>query len=174
MSGAEHTTRPAHTALIAGAIACAMALMLALTPLRAQAESPAGDMPQMVQVVPSSKSFAQTLAAFRAEVAAAGWSILNENNMAGVLSARGYTLDPVMIFDVCSGKYSAQILGDDVARPMSAFMPCRVSIYQTSDGKVYITRMNTEAFAQMLDPMVAEVMLQSDAEISAIIDAAVK
>lgn len=173
MATALTPVQPVSRRALAGLVAFAVMVMLAFAPLQAQADGH-GEMPEMVQVVPSGKSFAETLDTFRAEVAEAGWSILNENNMAGVLSARGYTLDPVMIIDVCSGQYSAQILGSDEARPISAFMPCRVSIYQTSDGEVYIARMNTEAFAPMLDPMVAEVMLASDAEISAIIDATVQ
>ena len=132
-----------------------------------------GEMPEMVQVTQSPHSFAVTVDRFRTATEEAGWSLLNETNMAGVLSARGYTLDPVIIFDACSGQYSAQILGMDEARPISAFMPCRVSIYKTSGEEVFLSRMNTEAFAPMLAPEVAEVMLASDAEISEIIDTTV-
>jgi uncharacterized protein (DUF302 family) len=57
---------------------------------------------------------------------------------------------------------------------MSAFMPCRVSIYQTSDESVFIARMNSGAFTEMMDPMVAEVMAASDAEIAEIIEATIR
>ena len=159
------------TALVMAATLMAAA---SLMPQTASAEPAAGEMPEMVVLTQSPHSFAETVDAFRAAVAEGGWSLLNENNMAGVLSARGYTLDPVIIFDVCSGRYSAQILGHDEARPMSAFMPCRVSVYKTSEGEVFFARMNTAAFAAMLDPMVAEVMTASDAEISEIIDSVVR
>jgi uncharacterized protein (DUF302 family) len=102
-------------------------------------------------------------------VVKAGWSVLNVNNMAGVLSERGFTLDPVVILDVCSGKYSARILGNDDYRPISAFMPCRVSNYQTSGGEVFIARMNAAAFLEMMPPEVAEIMAASDEEIAEII-----
>lgn len=155
-------------------LAAALMVSINLIPQAAVAEQQDGEMPPMVQVIESPKSFAETVDAFRAEVDNAGWSLLNENNMAGVLSERGYTLDPVVIFDVCSGRYSAQILGNDEARPFSAFMPCRVSIYKTSDESVFIARMNTAAFADMMDPMVGEVMAASDAEISEIIAATIR
>ena len=151
--------------LLAGAI---------LIPQKAVAQQGEGEMPPMVQVVESPKSFAETVDAFRLEVEAAGWSLLNETNMAGVLSERGYTIEPVIIFDACSGRYSAQILGEDEARPMSAFMPCRVSIYQTSDESVFIARVNSGAFTEMMDPMVADVMAASDAEIAEIIEATIR
>jgi uncharacterized protein (DUF302 family) len=129
----------------------------------------AGEQPQLVQVVKSNKSFPETLKAFKEEAVTAGWSVLNANNMAGVLSERGFTLDPVVILDVCSGKYSARILANDEYRPVSAFMPCRVSIYQTSEGEVFIARMNTAAFLEMMPPEVAEIMAASDEEIAEII-----
>ncbi len=133
------------------------------------AQGTAGDQPQLVQVAQSKKSFSETLKIFKEEVSKAGWSVLNANNMAGVLSERGFTLHPVVILDICSGKYSARILGKDEYRPISAFMPCRVSIYQTSDGKVFIARMNTGAFVKMMPSEVAEVMLASDDEVAKII-----
>ncbi|WP_018233320.1 DUF302 domain-containing protein [Thioalkalivibrio thiocyanodenitrificans] len=149
-----------------------LGLLLALAwalPGLVMAQGGAADQPQLVQVVKSNKSFPETLRVFREEVVKAGWSVLNVNNMAGVLSERGFTLDPVVILDVCSGKYSARILGNDDYRPISAFMPCRVSIYQTSGGEVFIARMNTGAFVDMMPPEVAEIMSASDSEIEEII-----
>lgn len=142
-------------------------------PVAAEAP-PSGEPSQLVEVVKSSKSFPETLKAFKAEVRSAGWSLLNSNNMAGILSERGFTLDPVVILDVCSGQYSARILSNDAYRPISAFMPCRVSIYQTSEGEVFIARMNVSAFVAMMPPEVAEVMIASDAEISKIIEKAIR
>lgn len=67
-----------------------------------------------------------------------------------------------------------RILRNDDYRPVSAFMPCRVSIYQTSAGQVFVARMNTGAFTDMMPPEVAEVMAASDAEIAEIIARAVR
>jgi uncharacterized protein (DUF302 family) len=128
-----------------------------------------GAEPQMVEVVQSNKTFPDTLKTFKEEIGKAGWSVLNANNMAGVLSERGFMLHPVVILDVCSGQYSARILGNDEYRPISPFMPCRVSIYQTSDGRVFVARMNTSAFAGLMPPEVAEMMAASDREIDRVI-----
>lgn len=130
--------------------------------------------PQPILVTQSNKSFAATVESFKAEVKAAGWSILNYHNMAGILSEKGFTLHPVLIFDVCSGRYSARILAKDEYRMISALMPCRVSIYQTSDSKVFIARMNVQAFAPMMPKEVAEIMQASSREIEAIIAKVVK
>lgn len=154
------------TIILKGIILLALTLLLSG---QAMAGEEADDLHQMVQVERSNKSFPQTLESFKEEADKAGWSVLNVNNMAGVLSRRGYTLDPVVILDVCSGKYSAQILGNDDYRPISAFMPCRVSIYQTSEGEVFIARLNTGVFLEMMPPEVADVMSASDEEVARII-----
>jgi len=133
------------------------------------AQGVAEEQPDLVQIVESQKSFPETLKIFREEVIKAGWSVINVNNMAGVLSERGFTLHPVVIFDVCSGTYSARILSNDDYRPISAFMPCRVSIYRTSEGRVFIVRMNAGAFVDMMPPEAAEVMAASDGEVAKII-----
>lgn len=166
-------TTQAHTHSLRGfaLMACLLFMAAWLMPGVSQAQ---GNQPELVQVVKSNKSFAATLSSFKEEVGKAGWSVLNSNNMAGVLSERGFTLDPVVILDVCSGQYSARILGNDDYRPISAFMPCRVSIYKTSEGDVFVARMNTGAFVQMMPPEVAEVMEASDSEIAAIIERAVR
>ncbi len=152
--------------IIAGLMLFIVSMML---PSHAVAQGTEGDQLRLVLVAESTKSFPETLKTFKEEVSKGGWSIPNVKNMAGLLSEHGFTLHPIVILDVCSGKYSARILSKDEYRPFSAFMPCRVSIYQTSDGKVFITRMNTGAFVKMMPPEVAEVMSVADEEIAKII-----
>jgi len=149
-------------------------LLMAAWAIPGLAMAQGGEQHQMVLVVKSNKPFPDTLKSFKEEVSKGGWSVLNANNMAGVLSERGFTLAPVVILDVCSGSYSVRILAKDEYRPISAFMPCRVSIYQTSGGEVFLTRMNTGAFVRMMPPEVAEVMAASDKEIAKIIDRTVR
>jgi len=156
------------------AVGLMLVFMIWMFPGLALAHGPEGHQPNPVKVVQSQKSFPETLNAFKKEVRKAGWGIVNINNMAGMLSKRGFTLHPVVILDVCSGKYSAQILSKDDYRPISAFMPCRVSIYQTSEGKVFMARMNIGAFTNMMPPEVAKVMSASDEEITEIIDKTVQ
>lgn len=126
-------------------------------------------MPPMFLESTSPVDIAKTLDAFKAEVKAAGWTILGEHNMAGILSTKGYTLHPVIVIEICSGKYSAQLLARDETRYVTSMIPCRVAIYQTSDRKVIISRMNTAMFASMMQGVVAEVIKQSGSDVEAII-----
>ena len=126
-------------------------------------------MPPMFIENTSPADLPKTIAAFKAEAQAAGWSVLTEHNMAGILSARGYTLHPVIVIEVCSGKYSAQLLAKDETRHVASMIPCRVAVYQTSAGKVIISRMNTGMFASMMSGEVAQVIKMSGDEMEAII-----
>lgn len=125
--------------------------------------------PQMFLQTESPKSLPKTVQIFKEEVSAAGWSILNTTNMAGILSTKGYTLDPILIFDVCSGKYSARILAKDEYRFVTPLMPCRMSIYQTSKGKVIISRLNAKSMTPMFSGELADIMMKSSEELEEII-----
>ncbi len=144
--------------------------LLAPAVATAQTQTPATTKrPPMFIEDTSPADFATTVEVFKAEAKAAGWSILAEHNLAGILSTRGYTLHPVLVIEVCSGKYSAQLLEKDDTRYVASMIPCRVAIYQTSTGKVVISRMNTGMFASMMEGLVAEVIQKSGNEMEGII-----
>lgn len=126
-------------------------------------------MPQMFLEDTSPANFPATVEAFKAEVKASGWGILTVHNMAGILSSKGHTLQPILVIEACSGKYSAQLLKNDNTRYVSSMLPCRIAIYQTSAGKVIINRMNSVMFAGMTDGLVADVVKKSGTEMEAII-----
>ncbi len=126
---------------------------------------------QMFVETASPADMTDTVTVFMEEVEAAGWSHLTTHDMGEILAAQGFTLDPVLIVEVCSGKYSAQLLGNDDTRFVASMIPCRVAIYQTSEGQVIISRMNTTMMAGMMPPTVAEVITASGNEVEAIIEA---
>jgi uncharacterized protein (DUF302 family) len=75
----------------------------------------------------------------------------------------------MLVIEACSGKYSAKLLENDDTRYVASMIPCRVAIYQTSAGKVIISRMNSTLFAGMMDGVVADVIKQSGTDMEAII-----
>jgi len=147
-----------------------MLLFCAVSSARASQDLHSSLQRQMFLQTESPKGLYETVKVFKQEVAGAGWSILNMNNMAEILSEKGYTISPVLIFDVCSGKYSARILAKDEYRFVTPLMPCRVSIYQTSEGKVVIARLDPEGFGPLLSGELAEIMMQSSMEMEDIIE----
>ena len=143
-----------------------IAMAIIYTPALMASET---EQPQMFLLSESPKGFKETVKVFKEEVKKGEWSILNTTNLSGILSAKGFTLHPVLILDVCSGKYSAKILEKDEYRHVTPLMPCRTSIYKTSKGKVIIARLNAKAMAPMFEPGLAQIMLTSSDEIEKII-----
>lgn len=143
--------------------------------VQAQTKAPATPaMPVLFLEDTSPKPLVPTTEAFREAVRAAGWSILGVANMAGILSERGFTLHPVLVFDACSGRYSSELLARDETRFVASMIPCRVAIYQTSTGKVVISRMNSVAMAGMVGGPAGVVIRKSGEEMEMIIQATLK
>lgn len=145
-----------------------------MAPVHAQAPAKPGAPPQLFLEDTSPKALVPTVDAFKEQVKAAGWSILGVTNMAGILSERGFTLHPVLVFDACSGKYSADLLSKDETRFVASMIPCRVAIYQTSTGKVVISRMNSVAMAGMVGGHAGTVIKKSGEEMEQIVAATLK
>jgi uncharacterized protein (DUF302 family) len=53
-------------------------------------------------------------------------------------------------------------------------MPCRISVYEKSDGKVYIARLNASLLAGSFGGLTEEVMTQSFAEMENMLNPLVK
>jgi uncharacterized protein (DUF302 family) len=138
----------------------------------AQAQTSPGAKPAMPALFledTSPKPLVPTVGAFEETVRAHGWSMLGVTNMAGILSERGFTIHPVLIFEPCSGKFSADLLGRDETRFVASMIPCRVAIYQTSDGRVVISRVNSVAMADMVGGRAGSVMKQAGLGVEQII-----
>ena len=142
---------------------------------QAQTQAPAKPaMPAQFLEDTSPKALVPTTEAFREAVKAAGWSVLGVTNTAGILSERGFTLHPVLVFDACSGKYSADLLYKDETLFVASMIPCRVAVYQTSTGKVGISRMNSIAMADMVGGHAGTVIKKSGEEMEQIVKATLK
>ncbi len=119
----------------------------------------------------SSYSFDETVERFEAEVADAGWSVVVTHDMQEILEGHGHDVAAVKIFELCSSRYSAEVLAVDEARTISPMMPCRVSIYETTTGETYISRMNSQLMAKPFGGVIARVMDTAAVETEEIIEA---
>lgn len=107
-------------------LAITLWLFSSMASAQAKTQAPAKQpMPALFLEDNSPKPLVPTTEAFREAVNAAGWSVLGVTNMAGILSERGFTLHPVLVFDACSGKYSADLLSKDETRFVSSMIPCQ-------------------------------------------------
>ncbi len=118
----------------------------------------------------SNYDFDTTIERFEEELDAGGWSVLEIHDMQEVLDGHGHDVDSIKIYELCSSEYSAKILELDDERVVSPLMPCRVSIYEKSDGNTYISRMNSSLFARPFGGVINEVMQVAAEETEVIID----
>jgi len=102
----------------------------------------------------------ETVARIQQNVQAAGngWALSGLRDPIKPLKADGDDALPVLMIEACSTKYSGPILKDDKVRYLSLLMPCKISVYKKSDGKVYIGIMNAGLIGSLFGPMVGDIM----------------
>ena len=114
-------------------------------------------------VVPerSLKSFEATCEAVEQVVPAAeGWSFpMDSFDMSAKLEAKGGLPDNVKrirLYFICNPKVAKIVLG---AEPkLSAIMPCTWSVYELSDGSVWVAHMNIGLMSKMMGGVVGRSM----------------
>ena len=118
----------------------------------------------------SKYSFEETVAQFEATVAETeGWTILKTYDLQLSMEKHGYTVQPVKVFSLCNPAYSSKILFSNQERIVSSMMPCRVSIYVKTNGKTYISTMNSADMAKDMGGLVDDVMGKASSDIDEII-----
>ncbi len=86
------------------------------------------------------------------------WSPLALHDLKETLHKKGFEVLPVKVFEVCKGSLSVKMLERNSERLFSSLMPCRVSLYETSEGITKISRLNAAVMAKEYGGIVEEVM----------------
>jgi uncharacterized protein (DUF302 family) len=123
--------------------------------------------PRAIVVEDVSKAdFATTLKGLQEQLTKDGWNIVAEINLGERLAKKGVQIPGgLVILELTSGKYTVPLLKKDETRYVSALMPCSVSVYGMSDGRVIISRINAGMMAGMLEPQLAEAMKKAAAQL---------
>ena len=154
----------------------AFAMFLSMTLLAASmpvfAEPAAASAPTNPRAIVSENvsraSFADTLKALREQLTADGWNLLAEINLGERLAKKNVVIPGgLVILEMTSGGNTVPLLKNEETRYVSALMPCSVSVYGMSDGRVILSRMNANLLAGMLDPRLAEAMKKSATQLDA-------
>jgi uncharacterized protein (DUF302 family) len=67
-------------------------------------------------------------------------------------------MTPMKILSLCKPVYAYDILKNDNDKRVSAIMPCRIGVYQSENGKVFIAGMNMGLMSKMFGGNIAKVM----------------
>ena len=90
---------------------------------------------------------------------AAGWVVQSVIELEkSILKNGGGTVRPVRLVNVCQAKHAAQIMNDDTACHASVLMPCTISVYEKSDGSIWVAAMNPGLIAPLFRGVIARVM----------------
>ena len=117
----------------------------------------------------SKYNFAETVEKLTAEIEKKTWKVSVVHDLQETLKKNGTEVLPIKVFALCHPKHSSKILLKDNERIVSSLMPCRVSVYEKSNGKSYISRMNTGVLAKSMGGIVEEVMIASSKEVEEIL-----
>lgn len=126
------------------------------------AAEPVAPAPALVTEDVSSSDFSTTLSKLKKQLAADGWNVVAEINLGARLAKKNVAIPGgLVILELTSGKNAVPLLQKDSTRWVSALMPCSVSIYGMSDGRVMVSRMNAAMMSGMMQADVAEIMKKS-------------
>lgn len=108
--------------------------------------------------------YEETVAAIQESAAEQGWKVPATYKLNKSVEEAGYDVLPVSVLELCHPDHAGKVLADDDARVVTSLMPCRISVYEKSDGTVVISRMNTGLISKVFGGIVTEVMAKASAE----------
>lgn len=103
-----------------------------------------------------------------------GWKITMTHDLQETMKKNNKEVLPVKVMELCNPGLAFRILSEDELRNVSPMLPCRISVYEKSDGKTYISRMNAPAFAGMIGGDGAKTMVQAFNEVEEFLKVVVK
>jgi uncharacterized protein (DUF302 family) len=124
---------------------------------------------EMILEDASRYDFSTTIEKLTAAVEKAGWKMPAAHDLQNTIRNFGKEILPVKILEICHPKHSSRLLELDNERIVSTFMPCRISVYEKSNGKVYISRINAGVLSKNFGGLIEEVMSAANAEMEEMI-----
>ncbi|NQE44557.1 hypothetical protein C5S31_00870 [ANME-1 cluster archaeon GoMg2] len=117
-------------------------------------------MPGMMITVHESKlGFEETVSAINGSAIERGWTVPKIYDIQTSLKKAGHEdMTRVKILSICQPDHAYSILKDDTNKKVTAIMPCRIGVYETADGRVFISEMNMGLMSKMFGGTIAEVM----------------
>lgn len=89
------------------------------------------------------------------------WSLPHQYDLQQILAGKGFEVNPVKVYSLCKPNIASSVLGESTTQHLSAIMPCRISVYEKSNGKTYISRMNAVLIARLLGGKAGSAMIEA-------------
>ncbi|MCD4651454.1 MAG: DUF302 domain-containing protein [Candidatus Cloacimonetes bacterium] len=119
----------------------------------------------MLNVLPSKYDFPTTMEKIEDEIYNQGWDIQRVYDMQECLNNNDFPgMTPIQILSICKPSHANEILQDDRNKKVTAIMPCRIGVYEDSNGQVWISSMNMGLLGKMFGGVIKEVISHSAVE----------
>ena len=112
----------------------------------------------MVKEIQSPLGYEETITHIYNNVTNADWKVSALMRLDKTLAKEGKSVLPVASFKICHPDHAETVLKDDDARFLAVMMPCSIAVYEKTDGKTYISTMNSGLMGRMFGGTAAEVM----------------
>ena len=93
-----------------------------------------------------------------------GWKVPEIHKISNSINNAGHEVLPVTVIELCKVDLAANILVDDDSKVVTSMMPCRMAVYETSDGRVIVSRMNTALVSGMFGGNIKNTMADATRE----------
>lgn len=118
--------------------------------------------------------FTETIEKLSKNILEKGWKITITHDLQETMKKNSKEVLPVKVVELCNPGLAFQILSKDELRNVSPMLPCRISVYEKSDGITYISRLNVPAFAGMIGGDVSKTIVQAFNETEEFVKALIK
>lgn len=150
------------------------ASLLLLSGLIVTAQNTSKSNPPVMIENQSRFGFTETIDKLSKTILENGWKITITHDLQETMKKNSKDVLPVKVIELCNPGLAFQILSKDDLRNVSPMLPCRISVYEKSDGHTYISRMNALAFAGMIGGDAAITIVQAFDEVEEFVKAVVK
>ncbi|RLA07527.1 MAG: DUF302 domain-containing protein [Gammaproteobacteria bacterium] len=115
----------------------------------------------MLHETASPYNMEETVDKIQKNALAKGWVVPSMKQLhKSIKKNGGGDVPPITLINLCQGNHAYRMMKNDKNKKLSVFMPCTVSVYEKSDGKIYIGTMNAGLMGAMFGGVVAEVMAE--------------
>ncbi len=106
----------------------------------------------------SSFNLEETISKLNDAISKSDWKLIHMHDLQQLMHKNGHEVLPARVMEICAPSFAFKLLSKDEERVYSNMMPCRLSVYEKSDGETYVSRMNIEKFASQMDGVIKDVM----------------
>jgi uncharacterized protein (DUF302 family) len=103
--------------------------------------------------------FDTTVSKLKENIKAEGWLVPTSYNYQKMILDAGYNdINRHEVIELCTPKWASKLLSKDETKQLSVMLPCVFTVFQRTDGKVFVAWMNNSFMARFIGGFIGSVM----------------